>query len=232
MRAPTDTPARLSSTSHPVLYEVNTRILTYELSRRLGREATLDDVPDDLLDEWAGIGFDAVWLMGVWTTGAMGRSLALAYVGLHAEYRRILPDFTPDDVVGSPYAVQAYAVSPALGGDAAIARLRKRLRQRGLGLILDFVCNHTARDHAWVSGHPEFYVLGKAGRKRRNRSSSSAPPRSGESAPSPSGAIRISPDGPIPRSSTMSAPTCVRRSPASCGASPGCAMACAATWRC
>ena len=30
----------------------------------------------------------------------------------------------------------------------------------GLSLILDFVPNHTALDHPWVSEHPEFYVRG------------------------------------------------------------------------
>ena len=31
-----------------------------------------------------------------------------------------------------------------------------------MGLILDFVPNHTAIDHSWLSEHPEYYVLGNA----------------------------------------------------------------------
>jgi glycosidase len=38
-----------------------------------------------------------------------------------------------------------------------LARLRERLRARGLGLMLDFVPNHTALDHPWVEHHPEYY---------------------------------------------------------------------------
>ena len=49
---------------------------------------------------------------------------------------------------------------PALGGDEALARLRERLRDRGLKLMLDFVPNHTALDHPWVEDHPEYYVVG------------------------------------------------------------------------
>jgi hypothetical protein len=47
-----------------------------------------------------------------------------------------------------------------LGGDEALARLRTRLQQRGLRLMLDFVPNHTALDHPWVAEHPEYYVAG------------------------------------------------------------------------
>jgi len=51
-------------------------------------------------------------------------------------------------------------VHQALGGDAALARLRERLRKRGLRLMLDFVPNHTGLDHPWVEDHPEYYIPG------------------------------------------------------------------------
>ena len=47
-----------------------------------------------------------------------------------------------------------------LGGDAALARLRARLRQRGLRLMLDFVPNHMAPDHPWIDEHPDYFVHG------------------------------------------------------------------------
>src|SRR5262249_42323940 len=61
---------------------------------------------------------------------------------------------------GSGFAIVSYEVHPALGGRAALMRLRNRLRQRGLRLMLDFVPNHTALDHRWVEEHPEYYVSG------------------------------------------------------------------------
>ena len=47
-----------------------------------------------------------------------------------------------------------------LGGDAALARLRERLRKRGLRLMLDFVPNHMGLDHPWVEEHPEYFITG------------------------------------------------------------------------
>jgi glycosidase len=60
-----------------------------------------------------------------------------------------------EDIAGSGFAVTSYSVAQNLGGDAALARLRERLRARGLKLMLDFVPNHTALDHHWVDEHPE-----------------------------------------------------------------------------
>jgi glycosidase len=155
----TDT-LRIHQTSHPVLYEVNARVLIRELSEQLGKKVTLGTIPDEVLDEWADSGFDAVWLMGVWTTGQIGLSIARSHSGLREEYLRALPDLTDDDIIGSPYAVKSYAVSRDLGGNFSLRALRTRMRRRGLALVLDFVVNHTARDCKWVDQHPEYYVQG------------------------------------------------------------------------
>ena len=64
----------------------------------------------------------------------------------------------------------------ALGGDAALARLRERLRKRGLRLMLDFVPNHMGLDHPWVEDHPEYFIPGRSwtwpGRRRTTPGSS------------------------------------------------------------
>jgi hypothetical protein len=146
--------------THPVVYEINAWVWLEELSWQAGRRLTLADVPQAELERLAGYGFDALWLMGVWQRSPAGRIVAREHPGLQAEYRRALPEYTAEDVVGSPYAIRCYRVDQTLGDDEALATLRGRLQQVGLRLILDFVPNHLAVDHAWVVDHPERLVQG------------------------------------------------------------------------
>ena len=145
---------------YPALYQVNTRVWLTELSRGLSRPATLDDIPDAELDRLARMGWDWVWLLSVWQTGLVGRQVSRVHLEWRREFEDTLPDLREEDIVGSGFAITGYAVHAGLGGDAALARLRERLRARGLRLMLDFVPNHTAPDHPWVREHPEYYVPG------------------------------------------------------------------------
>lgn len=145
---------------YPLLSEINTRVRLSELARTLGRPATLDDITDAELDALAASGFDIVWLMGVWQTGEAGRAISAADDAAVAHYRDILPGFQSVDMAGSPFAVREYRAQGDFGGDHALARLRARMRERGLRLMLDFVPNHVAPDHPWVPEHPDFFIAG------------------------------------------------------------------------
>jgi glycosidase len=152
----------MAAVRYPALYEINTRVWLRELSRKLARPATLHDVADADIDRIRRLGFDWVWLLGVWQTGPAGRRVSLTQPDWRRGYEEALVDFSDDDVSGSPFAVQAYTVDRTLGGDDALAQLRERFAQRELSLMLDFVPNHTALDHAWVKEHPEYYIQGDA----------------------------------------------------------------------
>jgi amylosucrase len=59
------------------------------------------------------------------------------------------------------FAVADYReVEPALGDMAALERLATAMRARDMGLMLDIVCNHTAREHEWAErarqGDPKY----------------------------------------------------------------------------
>ncbi len=146
--------------AHPSLYQINTRVWLTTLSGSLGRRATLDDVTDAELDRLQALGFDWVWLLSVWQTGPAARAISRASPEWRREFAATLPDLGDDDIAGSGFAIREYAVHRDLGGPAALARLRERLTQRGLKLMLDFVPNHTAPDHPWIDEHPEYFIHG------------------------------------------------------------------------
>jgi hypothetical protein len=204
---------------NPAVFQMDARIVARELSLRKGAPATLNDLTDDELDDFAEAGFDAVYMMGVWQTGENGvlnaqkKLLALradcaermasvadcaaeaapeaapvpgAATGLAAgaaaaptaaeaaaaaeeaaalfkqtKLEEDLPGQAPmEAAVGFPTAIIDYSVSKKLGGDAALAALRSRLRERGLRLLLDFVPNHMAADHPWTVTNPQLLVRG------------------------------------------------------------------------
>jgi len=142
------------------LYQINTRVWLTEMSRALGRPATLDDIPEAELDRLAEKGFDWIWLLSVWRTGPAGQYVSRSNREWRREFEETLPDLREEDIAGSGFAITGYTVHPDLGGDGALARLRERLKRRNLRLMLDFVPNHTGLDHPWVEEHPEYYVAG------------------------------------------------------------------------
>jgi glycosidase len=146
--------------AHPSLYQINTRVWLTGMSRSLGRSPTLDDIADADLDHLAERGFDWIWLLSVWQTGAAAQQVSRSNPEWRREFQETLPDLREEDIAGSGFAITAYTVHRDMGGDAALARLRERLYMRGLRLLLDFVPNHMALDHPWTKQHPEYFVQG------------------------------------------------------------------------
>ena len=150
----------MTSPRYPSLYQINTRVWLNELSRRLGKAITLDDIPDQELDHLAEMGFDWIWLLSVWQTGPGAQQVSRTNPDWRREFHETLPDLTDDDIPGSGFAITGYTVHEKFGGDAALARLRKRLKECGLKLMLDFVPNHMGLGHPWVENHPEYFIQG------------------------------------------------------------------------
>ncbi len=156
-------PAAMSGwPQYPTLYEINTWVWLSELSQKYRKAVDLSSVPAAEWDAIAAYGFDSVWFMGVWERSPAGIAIANQNKGLLDDFRRALPDFRPEDNVGSPYCVRRYVVDGHLGGPEGLAVARQELSKRGIQLILDFVPNHVALDHPWVVEHPEYFIRGSA----------------------------------------------------------------------
>jgi hypothetical protein len=145
---------------NPRVYEINTWVWLAEFHAETGTSVDLGSVPAAEWDAIASLGFDAVWLMGVWQRSPAGIATANQNANLLADFRRALHDFRHEDNVGSPYCVRQYVVDRHLGAAKGLAIARGELAKRGLRLILDFVPNHVAPDHPWVNQHPEYFIQG------------------------------------------------------------------------
>lgn len=144
----------------PKLYQIDTRDWLYRCSQEAGKPVTLDRVPDAHLDRLKERDFDYFWPLGIWQTGKAGADVSRSRADWQASFLGSLPDLTPADITGSPYAITDYRVHAQFGGPAALKVLRGRLQERSIQLMLDFVPNHVALDHEWARTHPEFLVAG------------------------------------------------------------------------
>jgi len=150
-----------------VVYQISTRPWLYELAQsglpanctnnRGTNYVCLRDVPDS---EWQKIKddhADMVWLMGMWELGqeSLGEAMAL-FDDMKQWYG--VPDLVPEDVIGSPYAPVDYRVIPEIGNDDDLAVVRAKLHSLDMGLMVDFVPNHFARDSKLFLEHPEAFV--------------------------------------------------------------------------
>ena len=152
--------SKFSYRSHPHLYEINTWVWVEELSSREGRHLNLQDVPEEEWDRLADLGFDLVYLMGIWHRSIIGRQLFRNDPKNFSAFDAALPNWSTADVVGSPFSIQDYIPDPRITTAEGLMAVHDQLRRRGMGLILDFVPNHTGFDHPWIADYPERYILG------------------------------------------------------------------------
>jgi hypothetical protein len=144
------------------LFEINTRVWLKELSEKYKRVIKLYDVPEEEFEDLIRLGFDSVWLMGVWRASEKGRDKVFEDPQLLGKIRGSFKDLNPNDIASSPYAIKSYDVDEKLGGRGGIQNFRKRLQEHGMKLILDFVPNHLALDHPWIKSRPDLFINGNS----------------------------------------------------------------------
>ena len=146
---------------NPSLLEITTRPFLRILSEKYSRSITkISEIPESEFDEWKKMGFDWIWMMGIWQIGEYGLNHDRTRPEKQKKYNEICPDWKPEDIIGSPYAIVSYTINPELGKEEDILWLRKQLNQRGMKLMLDFVPNHTSFDSVEITkdNKREFFV--------------------------------------------------------------------------
>ena len=150
---------------HPILYEISTRPWLYELSKKYKKSIT--KLKYITLEEFYYLkesGIEIVWMMGVWKLGKYGLEF-----DKKLDYSEVLPGWTTDDVIGSPYAIAEYTCNPDIGTDEDLVWLREQLHSKGMKLMLDFVPNHSAVDAPTAKSNPKLYVRAPDGVKNPKR---------------------------------------------------------------
>ena len=117
---------------------------------------------------------DPLWIQNQKMLGATGyvdlqagnlegiRQQISYYRELGLTYLHLMPLFArPEGENDGGYAVSSYRdVDPPLGTMEELAQLAQELREAGISLVVDFIFNHTANNHAWackaMSGDLEF----------------------------------------------------------------------------
>ncbi len=90
------------------------------------------------------MGVDILWLMPVNPIGEKNRKGSL----------------------GSYYSVKNYVeINPEFGSLEDFKNLVKEAHSLGMYLIIDWVANHTAWDHAWITDHPDWYAKDTSGQQ-------------------------------------------------------------------
>lgn len=120
--------AAVPAVKDAVIYEVNLRAFS-EAGDLDGVTARLDNIQQ--------LGANVIWLMPIHPIG--------------------VPNRVPP--LGSPYSVQDYRLIGSEYGTASNLRaLISGARARGISVMMDWVANHTAWDHAWLGAHPDWYT--------------------------------------------------------------------------
>jgi len=68
-------------------------------------------------------------------------------------------------ILGSYYAVSSYtAFNPEFGTIDDWKAFVKKAHEMGFKVVIDWVPNHTAPDHGWITTHPDFFVKDSSGK--------------------------------------------------------------------
>lgn len=107
--------------------------------RQFSKEGTFKKF-EDYLPELKKMNVGIIWLMPINPIGEKNRKRSL----------------------GSYYSVKDYKdINPEFGTKEDFKNLVDKIHELGMYVIIDWVANHTAWDHKWITTNPEFYTKDK-----------------------------------------------------------------------
>ncbi|MFN4199338.1 MAG: alpha-amylase family glycosyl hydrolase [Flavobacterium sp.] len=114
-------------------------IVMYEVNiRAFSPEGNLQGVINKL-NHIKSLGTNVIWLMPIHPVGQVNS-------------------------INSPYCIKDYkSVGSEYGTLEDVRNLTTQAHQMGMAVILDWVANHTAWDHPWISSNPEWYTQNASG---------------------------------------------------------------------
>lgn len=114
-------------------------LLLYEVNPRAhSASGNIAGITSDL-DRIKSLNVNTIWLMPVFKMGQL-------------------------KAIGSPYCVADYqSIDPEFGSMEDLKTLIAEAHERKISVIMDWVANHTAWDHPWLTAHPEWYTTNAAG---------------------------------------------------------------------
>ena len=147
--------------SNPHLIEINTRLWLKQLRVKYSLpEMKLSSVPDEEWQEMRHLGFDVVWLVGVWEPSQESERIAREDKALLEDLKNLAPGFGPEAVGASPYSVHWYRLNEELGFEWELKALKEKLNSMGMKLMVDLVSNHTAKDNPYIKECPDCFING------------------------------------------------------------------------
>jgi glycosidase len=114
-------------------------VVMYQVNPRVFAPSNSFQAITAQLDSIQALGVNVIWIMPIYPIGE-------------------------EKSKNSPYSVKDYkAVAPEYGTVDDLRTLVESCHERGIGVILDWVANHTAWDNVWVSQHPDWYTHDSTG---------------------------------------------------------------------
>lgn len=140
-----------SLADNAIIYEANIR--------QYSPEGTFNAFTQDI-PKLKKLGVKVLWLMPIHEIGYKNRK-AKGDVSIE----QITDSIEKQKYLGSHYSVKDYrSINSNYGTKEDFQKLVKTAHQNGIYVILDWVANHTAWDHPWVTKHNDYYTHDKDGK--------------------------------------------------------------------